>query len=60
MRKEHQMLFAVESTLLYITVSFLSAYVEELLNEIGDLMWPDGGSTPACICHDKCAGVVWN
>lgn len=27
--------------------------------EIGNLMWPDGGSTQAYICYDDCGDLVW-
>lgn len=27
--------------------------------EIGNLMWPDGGSTQAYICCDDCGDLVW-
>ena len=27
--------------------------------EIGNIMWPDGGSTQAYICCDDCGDLVW-
>lgn len=33
-------------------------YVEAVLMEIGNLMWPDGGSTQAYIHYDDCGDLI--